>query len=230
MTNIIKTTLVEKQIATTDKINNLLSAEKEIIANRVKIAFKEAFDYLPVEVTLGYDSIYFKVDRREILSICKRYVGEPYLNTYATSIEDDFELKRLIFNGMVAKAVLENPNVYKEIFADTEFKEEITEVREQLHALQSEIKAIENAEKAKATEEKLEKLKKGEEIGFDKPKDITYSSGKYGTLRRVIGMKAEWISNKKVNVTFTCKSWDEAQPDTKYFAEGIHEKYVLNII
>lgn len=225
MTNIIKTTLVEKLSTTTDKLQNLLSAEKEVIANRVKTAFKEAFDFLPIEVSMGYETVYFKVEGREILSINKRYAGECYLNTYATFIEGDFELKRLIFNGMIAKVVLENPNVYKEIFADTELKEEIAEVRKQLYALQREIKAIEDAEKAKAVEERLEQLKKGEEIEFEKLRTVDYKRGK--NVRRVKAIKVAMTSKAKGTVTFRCENW-EGETFHDFTIDDVNiERYIL---
>ena len=105
MTNIVKETLLEKQAVLVEKLSDLLTAEKEIIISRTKSAFKEAVDYIPVEVTIGYETVYFKVEGREILSINKRYASQPYLNTYATFIEGDFELRRLIFNGMIAKKI-----------------------------------------------------------------------------------------------------------------------------
>lgn len=225
MTNIVKETLVEKQIAISDKINNLLAAEKEIITNRVKVIFKDAFDYLPVEVTMGYDSIYFKVDRREILSISKKYNGEAYLNTYSTFIEDDFELKRLIFNGMIAKVVLENPNIYKEIYADTELKEEIAEAKEQLSTISQQIRLIEKEEANMLYEKKLGWLKCGEEIEFDKLKTIDYRRGE--DIRRVKSLKVKMTSKAKGTVTFQCESWTDGTLHT-YVRENVNiERYIL---
>jgi hypothetical protein len=230
MTNIVKQTLVEKQNATLNLIDDLVSAEGEIIAGRVKNAFKDALDYLPAEVTTGYDSVYFKVEGKEILNISTRYSGGSYLNTYATTIDNDFELRRLVFNGMIAKAILENPNTYKEIFADTELKAEIAELREQMGILRREIEAIADAEKAQTLNNRLERLKNGEEIQFEKLKTIQTGYHKDNSIHRVTKMKAEWISKKKVNITFTCKSWYDETPDVEYKKEGINEKYLLQAI
>lgn len=227
MTNIVKETLLEKQATLLDSIDGLVAAEKQTILNRVKGAFVEALDFLPVELTMGYDTIYFKVEGREILSINSRYEKQPYLNTYSTWIESDFELKRLIFNGMIAKVVLTNPNVYNEIFAKTELREEIAVLKGQLYAIKNEIQAINVAEAAKAKEEKKAKLAAGEEIEFDKLQTISYGSGKYNIVDRVKSIKVEMTSKVKGTVTFKLQNYFE-ETFQEYVRENVHiDRYIL---
>lgn len=227
MTNIVKQTLVEKQTTLVEELENLVVAEKEIILSRVKAAFKEAIDYIPVEATLGYDSVYFKVEGKEILSINKRYTNEPYLNTYATFIEGDFELRRLIFNGMVAKIVLENSNIYDEIFAETELKEEIKTLREQCYAIKNEIDLINRQEQEKALAERREKLIKGEEIEFEKPRQIDYAGGRYDSINRVKSIKVDMTSKAKGTVTFKVQNWYD-ETFQEYVKENINiDRYIL---
>lgn len=205
MTNIVKQTLVEKQDALVEKLDNLLTAEKEIILSRVKTFFKEAIDYLEVEATIGYETVYFKMEGKEILSINKRYVDKPYLNIFDTFIEGDFELRRLIFNGMIAKIVLENSNIYDEIFADTELKEEIKTSREQFYIIKNEIHTIEVQERANLLEEKKKKLIGGQEIEFEELKVIDYASKQW--MSRVKSIKVDMTSKVKGTVTFKVQNW-----------------------
>jgi hypothetical protein len=227
MTNIVKETLLEKEATLLDSIDGLVAAEKQMILSRAKEAFVEALDFLPVELTMGYDTIYFKVEGKEILSINSRYEKQHYLNTYSTWIESDFELKRLIFNGMVAKVVLANPNVYNEIFAKTELREEIAVLKEQLYAIKREVQAINVAEAAKAKEERKAKLAAGEEIEFDKLQTISYGSGKYNIVDRVKSIKVEMTSKVKGTVTFKLQNYFEETFQT-YTKENINiDRYIL---
>lgn len=227
MTNIVKETLLEKQATLLDSIDGLVAAEKQVILNRAKEAFVEALDFLPVELTMGYDTIYFKVEGKEILSINSKYEKQYYLNTYSTWIESDFELKRLIFNGMVAKVVLVNPNVYNEIFAKTEFREEIAVLKGQLYAIKREVEAINVAEAAKAKEEKKARLVAGEEIEFNKLGTISYGPGKYNIVDRVKSIKVEMTSKVKGTVTFKLQNYFEETFQT-YTKENINiDRYIL---
>ena len=227
MTNIVKETLLEKEATLLDSIDGLVAAEKQMILSRAKEAFTEALDFLPAELTMGYDTIYFKVEGKEILSINSRYEKQHYLNTYSTWIDGDFELQRLIFNGMVAKVVLANPNVYNEIFAKTELREEIAVLKEQLYAIKREVQAINVAEAAKAKEEKKAKLVAGEEIEFNKLGTISYGSGRYNTVDRVKSIKVNMTSKAKGTVTFKLQNYYEETFQT-YTKENVHiDRYIL---
>ena len=227
MTNIVKETLLEKEAILLESIDRLVAAKKQMILSRAKEAFVEALDFLPAELTMGYDTIYFKVEGKEILSINSRYEKQYYLNTYSTWIDGDFELKRLIFNGMVARVVLANPNVYNEIFAKTELREEIAVLKEQLYAIKKEIQAINVAEAAKAKEERKARLAAGEEIEFNKLGSISYGSGKYNTVDRVKSIKVEMTSKVKGTVTFKLQNYYEETFQT-YTKENINiDRYIL---
>jgi len=227
MTNIVKETLLEKEATLLDSIDGLVAAEKQIILSRAKEAFVEALDFLPVELTMGYDTIYFKAEGKEILSINSRYEKQYYLNTYSTWIDGDFELKRLIFNGMVARVVLANSNVYNEIFAKTELREEIAVLKEQLYAIKREIQAINIAEAAKAKEERKARLVAGEEIEFNKLGSISYGSGKYNIVDRVKSIKVEMTSKVKGTVTFKLQNYYEETFQT-YSKENVNiDRYIL---
>jgi len=227
MTNIVKETLLEKEATLLDSIDGLVAAEKQIILSRAKEAFVEALDFLPVELTMGYDTIYFKAEGKEILSINSRYEKQYYLNTYSTWIDGDFELKRLIFNGMVARVVLANSNVYNEIFAKTELREEIAVLKEQLYAIKREIQAINVAEAAKAKEERKARLVAGEEIEFNKLGSISYGSGKYNIVDRVKSIKVEMTSKVKGTVTFKLQNYYEETFQT-YSKENVNiDRYIL---
>jgi len=230
MTNIVKETLLEKEATLLDSIDGLVAAEKQIILSRAKEAFVEALDFLPAELTMGYDTIYFKVEGKEILSINSKYEKQYYLSTYSTWIDGNFELKRLIFNGMVAKVVLANPNVYNEIFAKTELREEIAVLKEQLYAIKREVEAINVAEAAKAKEEKKARLVAGEEIEFNKLGTISYGPGKYNIVDRVKSIKVEMTSKVKGTVTFKLQNYFEETFQT-YTKENIHiDRYILPYI
>jgi hypothetical protein len=227
MTNIVKETLLEKEATLLDSIDGLVAAEKQMILSRAKEAFVEALDFLPVELAMGYDTIYFKAEGKEILSINSRYEKQYYLNTYSTWIDGDFELKRLIFNGMVAKVVLANSNVYNEIFAKTELREEIAVLKEQLYIIKREVQAINVAEAAKAKEERKARLVAGEEIEFNKLGSISYGSGKYNIVDRVKSIKVDMTSKVKGTVTFKLQNYYEETFQT-YTKENINiDRYIL---
>ena len=228
MTNIIKQTLSEKEATLLDSIDGLVAAEKQIILSRAKEAFAEALDFLPVELAMGYDTIYFKVEGKEILSINSRYEKQYYLNTYSTWIDGDFELKRLVFNGMVARVVLENSNVYNEIFAKTELREEIAVLKEQLYAIKNEIDKINREELLEKQAKALESFYKGEEVAFEKARIIIYGRGKYDVIYRVSKLKciSANVSGKKVTIEFTCLSYD-TEVEVTHKLEGIQMKYLI---
>ena len=63
------------------------------------------------------------------------------MNTYATTVEDEFEYKRLIFNGKVAEKIFFNQDLIQETF-DAPFskKEELDTLQQEYSAIQGEIK------------------------------------------------------------------------------------------
>ena len=108
MTNIIKQTLIDRRTVIGEELQILGAQKNELFIKRAEELFKEVLKDFP-QVSLGVsygDTIYFNVDRKEILSINSRsWVGNAnhYLNTYSTTIDSEFEYKRLIFNGRIAE-------------------------------------------------------------------------------------------------------------------------------
>ena len=124
---IIKAALTEKRSA----INiTCLALEKEAKEEKKAIFEKlfadELVSYAEVKVSVGSSSVYFSVGDghvREIGSINeKSYWREDdkdknyYFNTYATTCEDEFEFRRLIFNGKIAERMLNSMDSIKEAF------------------------------------------------------------------------------------------------------------------
>ena len=127
---------------------------------------------------------------------------------------------------MVAKIVLENPNIYDEIFADTEFKEEIKTTKEQFYVIKSEIHIIETQERANLLEEKKKKLIEGEEIEFEKLKEIDYASKQW--MSRVKSIKVDMTSKAKGTVTFKVQNWG-GETFQEYVRENVNiDRYILH--
>jgi len=232
--------VLENQIATLqEKQQDLTNLQREVLVNRINELFGDIIKDFPevqVKITHGFsDAIYFNYKREdgrlsEILSINHRSYGSDYLNTYATTLDTDFEFRRLVFNGRIAEKFLEDSELFKKIFAPTEFTKPISDVQEEIYQTKDELKRVQNQIKSQEIEEKKQRLKAGEEIKFEEPKEIAYGSARNKKVNRVISMKAKWTSKKKVDVTFICKNWDERQPDYEYTREGIHEDYILSAI
>lgn len=124
----------------------------------------ELASYPEVTLAVGYNNVYFSVGNKEIGAICRRGWGgykedEFYFNTYSTFIEDEFEYKRLIFNGKVAEKILYNQEVISHLLSIKYSKaEEVEELQKQVYAFDKEInqKSLEIIEEKK--QEVLTKL------------------------------------------------------------------------
>jgi hypothetical protein len=79
-------------------------------------------------------------------------------------------------------------------------------------------------------DDRLNKLKAGHELEFEDLKTISYGRGKWDCIFRVAKMKAEWISNKKANVTFTCKYWGSEDTYEIVTKTGILDKYLISTL
>ena len=152
------------------------------------------------------------------------------MNTYATTLDSEFEFKRLAFNGKVAELFLNDSDLFEKLFADSEYTNTIDQLLEEVYIAEKALYETNNKIQQTALDEKVAKLKAGQEVEFEKLKSITTGSRRYDTVNRVVKMKVEWASKKKVNVTFTCKGWMEGDADTVLTREGIHEKYILQAI
>ena len=240
MTNIIKKTLIDRRTVIGEELQILAAQKSDLILKRAGELFKEVLkDFPQVSLGISYgDTIYFNVDRKEILSINSRsWVGNAnhYLNTYSTTIDSEFEYKRLIFNGRIAEILYKGGMqlCINEIFVEDGllkvWKEQVSELQKEDSTLRY---AVSNMEKAEAEERKakaLESFFSGEEVAFDKIQSISYGRGKYDTVVRVSKLKCidKNVSGKKVTVEFTCLSYDTDQ-EIVHTKEDIQTKYLID--
>ena len=121
---IVKAALLEKR----DAVELAHSALEKEAKEEKKAIFEKLFadelvSYADVAVEMGYSGMYFKIGHKEIGSITERdyWTGDGkiknyYFNTYATMCEDEFEFRRLIFNGKIAERMLNDMDSIKEAF------------------------------------------------------------------------------------------------------------------
>lgn len=236
MTNTIKQTLNDRLEVVTQELAALAKEKDSRIIERTKEEFQDAMMFLPeVELKAAYhDTVYFKFDGKEILSIQSKggYGGREksyYLNTYATWVEDDFELKRLIFNGMVASRLWADKETYSRIFRkDVALEEKVDMFQKEMTTLQHAVREIERKEAADAKEKAMKKFLAGVEVEFDEMKAIQYARGRYDTVHRVIKMKCLSYDKKKnaATVEFTCQAWQREDPNKTYTSENVKMKYL----
>jgi 50S ribosomal subunit-associated GTPase HflX len=236
---ITKAALEERIANLKNELRDLKSTDSQLLEERAERLLESALAFYPeakVQTVNTYsDSIYINVKDedgrlREILSIHRREYSSDYLNTYATTLDTEFELKRLAFNGKVAELFLNDSDLFEKLFADSEYTNTIDQLLEEVYIAEKALYETNNKIQQAALDEKLAKLKAGEEIEFEKPKNITTGSSKYDWVDRVISIKAEWTSKKKMDVTFTCKAWMEEDPNRVWTKTGVHEKYILQAI
>ena len=236
---ITKTALEERIANLQEQLRDLKSTDSQLLKKRAEGLLESALTFYPeaeVQTVNTYsDSIYVNVKDedgrlREILSIHKRSYGSNYLNTYATTLDSEFEFKRLAFNGKVAELFLNDSDLFEKLFSDSEYTNTIDQLLEEIYIAEKALYETKQQIQQAEINEKLAKLKAGEEIKFEKPKSIATGSSKYDWAHRVIAIKAEWTSKKKVNVTFTCKAWMEEDSDGVWTKTGIHERYILQAI
>ena len=142
---IVKATLLEKKKAIQDQIDALCDESAKEVTELFKEVFAEQLaSYPDVELKANRNAVAFRIDRKDICNIYSRsYYNRKgyYLNTYATTIEDEFEYKRLIFNGKVAEKILSNQDLIQDTF-DAPFskKEELDAAQEEYYAIEGEIR------------------------------------------------------------------------------------------
>lgn len=242
MTNVIKQTLIDRRTVIEEELQVLAAQKHDLIIKRAGELFKEVLkDFPQVSLGISYgDTIYFNVDRKEILSINSRsWVGNSnhYLNTYSTTIDSEFEYKRLIFNGRIAEILYKGGmnECINTIFVEDGllkvWKEQVSELQKEDSTLRY---AVSNMEKAEAEEKKakaLENFYTGGEVVLDTVRThvINYGRGKYDSVARVVKLKCidRNVSGKKVTVEFTCLSYDTDQ-EIVHTKEGIQTKYLVD--
>lgn len=240
MTNIIKKTLIDRREVIGEELQILAAQKNDLILKRAGELFKEVLkDFPQVSLGISYgDTIYFNVDRKEILSINSRsWVGNAnhYLNTYSTNIDSEFEYKRLIFNGRIAEILYKGGMqlCINEIFVEDGllkvWKEQISDLHSENSILRSEIARIEKEEAEARKAKALENFYTGGEVVLDKLQTINYGKGRYENISRVTKLKCinKNTSGKKVTVEFTCLSYDTDQ-EIVHTKEDIQTKYLID--
>lgn len=241
MTNVIKKTLIDRREVIGEELQALAAQKNELILKRAEELFKEVLVDFP-EVSLGIsygDTIYFNVDRKEILSINSRsWVGNAnhYLNTYSTNIDSEFEYKRLIFNGRIAEVLYKGGMqlCINQIFVEdgllAVYKEQVNELYSENSILRSEIARIEKEEVEERKAKALENFYVGNEVTLPRMTDVATGRGRYDAVTRVVKLKCidKNASGKKVTVQFTCLDWKDAEKEHTLTVEGIQTKYLLD--
>lgn len=227
MTNIIKNTLIEKRDLITADLEAALSTQKNMMVQRAK-QLLEIPDHVEAKVQYG-DSIYLYLEGKEILSISNRHYGKPYLNTYATMMEDAFEFERLVINGRIAEKFLYGRDIFEKLFApvDDELVDSIIKLENEIFQLNREIRLIEQKEDEDAKQTALKNFFDGNQIKFEKMQTISYGRGKYDTMNRVIGIRMLDTnkSKKKASIEFECQNWD-GEGTTKVVRLDLQMKYL----
>jgi len=222
--NIIKQALEDKKGLVAIEIDSLLNQKADIMNNRVKEMFAEAFEFLP-EATPSCrygDTISIEVNRKEILSLNMRtFSKKGYLNTYSTFLDDDFEMKRIIFNGLVARKFLNTVDeTFESIFAATGLEEQIAAKQNESWVLSREISALDVRERDEQKAAMLRFLNTGETVMLSKLVNFKYARGKWDYVTRVAGLKLENVTKSKADVVLLVKEWNEE--------EGVREMRCIN--
>lgn len=238
--NIVKIALEEKKVQVEAAIEVAQNQKSQIMIDRTKGMFAEAFDFLPsVEVSCRYgDSVYLMLNNKEILSIAtRRYFDDKsdtikgYLNTYSTMMESDFEMKRLIFNGFIARKFLNHFNAtLTELFAPTGLEEELSKLQMELHQLQQQIRKVEIEEIVEKQKAMERLLKLGVEVSLSKLCDFKHGRGKWDYMHRIVKIKLDEITKRDANVIITCKAWSEDDQDRVQTFYKVKMKYIQDFI
>lgn len=226
MTNIIKDTLQAKLDSIHANLEELTSTKNLMIADRAK-QLLEIPDALEVKVNHG-DTITIYLEGKDILSINQRTYGNPYLNTYSTMMDTEFEFKRLMFNGKIAEKFLNDSGMFLKLFDTFEdLQKQINSLRTEGFALKSEITKIALAEAAALQKAKRDKFQAGEPIEFEKLETISYGRGRWDSIQRVKRFRLieSSKSGKTVTIEFECQKYDSDEV-VKYVKENMKMTYL----
>ena len=239
MTDIIKQTLIDRRNVILKEIQILEAQKNELLVKRAEQILKEVLvDFPEVSLSISYgDTLYFNVDRKEILSINSRsWVGNSnhYLNTYSTNVDTEFEYRRLIFNGKVAEVLYKEgmQSCIDQIFVEddllTIYKEQVEALRTEDYALSREVDRMNREEIEGKRAKVLESFYNGEEVEFDEMRTIEYGRGRYDTVYRVMKLKCidKNTSGKKVTVQFSSSRYDTQDVVINEIG-GIQTKYLI---
>lgn len=236
---IVKAILLEKKAELTKQIASHQDAFKEEKKVLWEAMFATELASLPsVQIVIGYSGLQFVVDGREIGSLTTRGWGgyredEFYFNTYSTFIEDEFEYKRLIFNGKVAEKILYHQESVQALFKTKYSKsEESDKLVQELTAIEREIRDKE-FDIIEARKQEVTYKLYGEGMEFDDTKlfELARNFRNYGVKKvRVIDATK---SGKTVNLeaTYGRYDWDS---EGKRIEIGekvvIHEKVKMDCL
>lgn len=239
---IVKTALLDKKEAIYKQIYALSAENKDEKTQQFKKVFAdELVSYADVELKASGNGVGFMIGNKDLSNIYndRYYDGRSfYFNTYATTIDTDFEYKRLIFNGKVAEKILYNRELIQETF-DTLFskKAELDALQEEVYAIEEEIGNQQCNIQAAKKDEVLSKLN-GEGIEWNS--DLCFEFNRQWTsylVKKVKIVKAT-KSGKTVDleVTYVQYDWqyDEngnnkrvGKEDRIVTHEGIKMEYVM---
>ena len=240
---IIKAALTEKKDALSKACNVLdQEAKEEQKAVFEKLFADELVSYADVTLATGYSGIYFKIGHKEIGSINEKGYGsaakEVYFNTYATTCDDEFEFRRLIFNGRIAERMLNDMESIKEAF-ETPFskKEELDTLQQEYSAIQGEIKQKEYQMSEAIKYEVLNKLY-GDGMEWDSDKCFEFNRQWTSYLVKKVKVLKATKSGKTADleVTYAQYDWEYDENDNHKRVEkenrivtheGIKMDYVL---
>ena len=235
--NIIKQTLIEKKEATEKQIDALLIERQIAFESRGAELLKPALETAP-EMNLVYQYDSFKVVAEskysDLISINRReYYGETpsyYLNTYATTIDSDFELKRLMLNGKIAEMFLNDSDLGSKLFEKTDMCVQLNVLRDENYALDNAIRDIEKQERLDKFAKLLEKFKAGEDVKLEKSTEFRYGHRRYDCMHRVMGIKVKTQPKKGiVDLEISCKGYGE-DPISTQSIPNVKMKYVESFI
>ena len=240
---IIKAALTEKKDALNEACNVLdKESKEERKAVFEKLFADELVSYADVTLATGYSGIYFKIGHKEIGSINEKgygsAAGEVYFNTYATTCDDEFEYRRLIFNGKIAERMLNDMESIKEAF-ETPFskKEELDTLQQEYSAIQGEIKQKEYQMSEARKYEVLNKLH-GDGMEWDSDKCFEFNRQWTSYLVKKVKVLKATKSGKTADleVTYAQYDWEYDENDNHKRVEkenrivtheGIKMDYVL---
>ena len=231
--NIIKQTLIEKKEATAKQIDALLIERQTAFESRGAELLKPALETYPeANLVYQYDSFQVRTGGKysDLISINKReYYGEAptfYLNTYSTTIDSEFELKRLILNGRIAEMFLNDSDLGAKMFEKTDLCLQLNDLSDESRTLDRAIYEMEMQEQADKLVNVVKRFESGDEIEFSKHVDFTFGYRRYDTAVRVIKIKLMNTPKKGVvNVELTSKGWSTDEPHIQTL-NSIKMKYV----
>lgn len=230
----------EKLNISIDELNEKATAErKEIFETLFAL---ELATYNDVSLVASYGSIYFKIGHKEIGSLHKREWPKDdksfYFNTYATTIEDEFEYRRLIFNGKIAEKIFYNQEAIRAGF-DIKFSmgfflEELTTEK---YTIEREI-ANKESEVCKAKKEDVMEKLMGEGMEVDTKDGFELGKGWSAYQVKKVRVTKSTKSGKTVDLEIISNDWgwekDEAGLDVRVqkddrvsSVEGIKMDYVM---